>query len=303
MAELEPGLSPYLPDGFADFWQSTVGEALSAPLDFTLRAQREQSSSTHDIEVLEFRGIDGTPRFGWVALPFHSEPHAPGFVWLPPYSRWSMLPSEYGTREGFASASLNFFGESSFHQETYTPSRGYFGEGALSPETWIFRRMFQDAVLLRRILAELPGVDAERLASCGMSQGGGMSIWLGAWDPGIKCVVADEPFLGGMPWSLSGRNYRYPIKELMDLAASSPENDEAVRRTVSFYDTMNQATACRVPTRVVLGLKDPAVKPPQVYAVHQALAGEKELEELDWGHDWHPRMIEGGNEWMRKHLA
>lgn len=296
-------LGPYLPPDFEEFWGETVGEALEAGLDWTVSEQDEFRPAGHEVRVLRFRGIDGEARYGWIATPLGVSAAAPGFLWLPPYSRWSMLPDEYGTRAGMASASLNFFGEGAFHRETYTPARGYFGEGAECARTWVFRRMFQDAVLLGRVLREFPEVDAGRLAACGMSQGGGMAVWMGAWAPFVRAVVADEPFLGGMRWTLRPRVFRYPIKELTDWAFASEENERAMRETLSYFDTVNQACFCQVPTRLTLGMRDPSVKPEQVRAVFEALPGEKELEELDWGHDWHPRMIEGGDAWLRGRLS
>lgn len=288
-------LKPYVPEGFAEFWKETVAEAEAVPLHFDLAPQDDYRSPEHSIELLKFRGIKGQTLHGWVALP---DQPSPGFLWIPPYSRWSMLPNEYGVRPGLASISLNFFGESAFHREDYTPARGYFADGVNDPHTWEFRRMFQDAVILARIFAELPGIDRERIFGFGMSQGGGIAIWLGAWFKMIRAVVADEPFLGGMPWVLTGSAHRFPLKELTDYAEQSPENDSAVRRTLSYFDTLNHATRCEVPTRLTLGLKDPAVRPQQVRAIYDALPGDKDLEEIDWGHDWHPRMIEGAQEFL-----
>jgi cephalosporin-C deacetylase len=202
-----------------------------------------------------------------------------------------------------ASVSFNFHGEGPFHRENYTPERGYFADGVDRPETWVFRRMFQDAVLVARHMTELPGIDGRRLGAMGMSQGGGISIWMGAWVPLIRAVVADMPFLGGMPWVLSRSAFRYPLKELTDWLQASPEHDAAGRSTIRYFDTVNQATCCQVPTRLSLGLKDPAVRPEQVRAIFDALAGEKELDELDWGHDWHPQMVEANRDWLLRHLV
>jgi cephalosporin-C deacetylase len=289
-------LRPYVPADFEEFWRETTQQALDARLEYEIRAQEQFHLDHHNVEIFEFRGIDGLARHGWIARP-ESE-NSPGFMWLAPYSRWSMLPNKYGVRDGFASISFNFHGESAFHREEYTPARGYMAEGIQNRETWIFRRMYQDSVLVARLFAEQKGVDRDRIAAMGMSQGGGMAIWLGAWLPLIKAVVADEPFLAGVPWILSAQYFRYPLKELTDLAFSTPEKEALVRQTLASFDTINQATFCRVPTRVTLGLKDPSVRPPQVRAVHDVLPGVKELEEIDWGHDWHPRMIDGASEFL-----
>ncbi len=291
-------LKPYVPPGFEAFWRDNTAEAMAAPLDFEFSEQNSFNPEGHSVREFDFRGIDGATRFGWVALP-HGIEKAPGMIWLAPYSRWSMLPNEYGTRKGMASISFNFHGESAFHREEYTPARGYMAEGIESKESWIFRRMYQDSVIVGRILGALDGVDSDRIFTAGMSQGGGLAIWMGAWVDYVKAVVADEPFLAGVPWILDAKYFRYPLKEMTDLAFSSPEMEKVVRATLSYFDTINQSAFCEKPTRVTLGLKDPSVRPPQVHAVYETLPGKKAIEEIDWGHDWHPRMIEGAEEFLR----
>jgi len=287
----------------AAFWSDAVAEAMDVRLDFRRSQQKEQSPPNHHVDLIDFRGMHGEPRHGWIAAPREGKRHR-SFLWIPPYSRWSMMPNEYGTREGMTSLSFNFFGESAFHQETYTPARGYFAKGAHDPETFVFRQMFQDAVIALRVLQAQPECDEDRIGAMGMSQGGGIAIWLGAWLPlVVKAVCADMPFLGAVPWIFSHAVHRYPIKELTDYMASIPLGREVVLHTLSYFDTLNQAPFCKVPVHVSLGLKDPAVRPPQVHAIYNALPGEKALVELEWGHDWHPSMVDANAAWLVRHLG
>ena len=221
---------------------------------------------------------------------------------MPPYGQESLLPNQYGTREGFATISFNFHGHEAFHQEKYITSRGYFSEGAGSPETWIFRRMLQDAMIAAKVFQAQLEVDEDRIGAMGMSQGGGISIWLGAWCPIIKAVCADMPFLGAISESLTGSVYRYPLKELTDFMETVPLGTERVLNTLSYFDTMNQATQCKKPTHVSLGLKDPACRPDTVRAIFDALPGPKMLRTYDWGHDWHPDMVENNRQWLLENL-
>lgn len=291
-----------VPEDLAEFWAEAVAEAEGAWLDYSLHAQEEITRPHHHVEVLKFRGMGGHTKHGWVASP-QRRGQWPCFLWLAPYSRWSMLPNEYGTREGFTSLSFNFFGESAFHQEVYHPSRGYFAEGAGEPKTWIFRRMLQDAVIASRVLEDLASADRSKMASMGMSQGGGLSIWLAAVTRRIKAVCADMPFLADMGRVLTeDRIFRYPIKELTDYMGSFPLGTETVLHTISYFDTAHMATLCKVPTLVTAGLKDPAVRPSQVQAVFDGLAGPKEMVELDWGHDWHPSMVGRNREFLLENL-
>ncbi len=258
-------------------------------------------SELHEVRTLEFRGIGGERLKGWVASPDAPALPARAFLWLQPYGRESVLPNQYGTREGFASMSFNFFGEEPFHREKYGAARGYFAQGVHSKEDWIFRSMYQNAVIASRVLAEIASVD--NIGSMGMSQGGGMSIWLGAWCERVKAVCADLPFLGGMNRMLFKHVYRYPLKELQDWVTETHITGEStVLHTLSYFDTLNLATRCRVPTHVSLGLKDPAVKPEQVRAIFEALPGEKVMQEYDWGHDWYPPMVENNRDWLGRYL-
>ncbi len=293
--------SPSLPSGFAEFWAETLDEAMEAPLLFERRAQGEVDREGFLIDVFSFRGIDGRTLYGWFAYPKYTT-LSPGFLWLPPYGRWSMMPNEYGTRAGFASLSLNYFGEHAFHSESYKPERGYLTEGIESPSTWVFRRIVQDSVLAARVMASMPEVDAGRIGSMGMSQGGGLSVWLGAFCPLVRCVVGDMPFGAARPLVFSRDIHRYPLRELIDWWGTSSEKKEQALRTMSYFDTVNMATQCAVPTLLTYGTKDPAVREYEVRSVYEALIGEKSIESIDWGHDWHESMVERNADWLRSHL-
>lgn len=292
---------PYVPEDFDAFWIEAVEEQRAEPLDYHRSLKNDYPLPGFVVETLRFRGMHGSILNGWMAYPEGAR-RAPGFLWIPPYGRESLLPNEYGTREGFTSLSFNFFGHESFYEETYTKERGYFAEGAESPETWVFRTMIQNAMIAARVLQAQIEVDEERIGCMGMSQGGGMSIWMGAWCPIVKAVCADMPFLGAMHDALSREVYRYPLKELTDFADGIPLGLPRVQYTVSYFDTLNMATRCRVPTQVALGEKDPSCRPPVVEAIHAALPGEKRMLRYEIGHDWYPEMVGNNRDWLLSHL-
>ncbi|HZH98063.1 MAG TPA: acetylxylan esterase [Fimbriimonadaceae bacterium] len=293
---------PALPPDFEDFWRGTAEEAAGATLDFEVRQNKAFDLPGFSVQTFEFRGISGERLHGWIARSESAPKPAPGFLWIPPYGRESLLPNQYGTREGFVSLSFNFFGHGAFHQEKYTPPRGYFAEGIEGPRTFVFRKMFQNAYLASRILGGLDGVDSERIGSMGMSQGGGISIWLGAWCETIKAVCADMPFLGNIGEAITRTVYRYPTKELTDYAEAHENGMETVLSTLGYFDTVRQAAFCRVPTHVSLGIKDPAAKPHTVEAVFASLPRAKVLRRYEIGHDWFPAMVENNRHWLLENL-
>lgn len=291
-----------IPEDIAEFWNEAAAEAHAAPLDYHRSLNNDYDLEGFVVETLQFRSISGARLNGWIAYPEAGARRLPGFLWIPPYGRESKLPDAYGTREGFVSLSFNFHGESAFHQEKYVTARGYMAEGSESPETWIFRRMFQDAAIAMRVLQAQVEADEDRLGAMGMSQGGGIAIWLGAWCEIVRAICADMPFLGSIGESLQGEVYRYPMKELIDYMEEIPVGTQRVLNTVAYYDTAHQATFCHRPTQVSLGLRDPAAKPANVRAIFDALAGPKALRTYNWGHDWHPEMIENNRQWLLENL-
>lgn len=285
------------PEDFQEFWTDVTAEAMAYPLKVSTFRIVPDQSPTHVVEVFSFAGIQGRVRHGWLAYPEGAR-RLPGFLWVPPYGRESKLPDEYGTRTGMVSMSFNFHGEDAFHQEAYKPDRGYFAEGAEDPSTWIFKTMYQDAVIALRILHAQVQVNEEQIGVSGMSQGGGMSIWLGAWVSLVKSVVADMPFMCGMGDSVLKYAYRFPLKELSDYMHEIPIGEQRVLNTLSYFDTIFQAEHCAKPTQITVGLKDPSCRPPNVQMAYDALPGKKHLETLDWGHDWHPNMVINTKRWF-----
>ena len=290
-----------LPADFDLFWKETCNEAFQKPLDYDRAPQLELSAEEHIVDKLEFQGVAGEKLHGWIAYPKDSTAlKHPSFLWVPPYSLSTMPPNQYGTRKNYISLSFNFHGFNHVHQETYTPDKGYFTEGIESHRTWIYRKFFQNCVIAVRILESLPEVDSHRIASMGMSQGGGISIWLGAWIDSIKVVCANMPFLAAMNHMFSRKVYRYPAKEVADYVDNNKLKRENALHTLSYFDTLHMAARCYKPTLLISGLRDPACPPDTVRAIYEALPREKRLVEYNWGHDWHPDMVQDNLNWMER---
>ena len=295
----DPLFSPYVPEDFEQFWKQIAEEAASVPLSFRRRpAVGVTAANGLRLDEIIFDSAEGHYVEGWIAYP-NGARRLPSFLWIPPYGRESLLPNAYGTRQGMVSLSLNLHGESAFHQEKYETERGYFSDGALEPETWVFRRMIQHVLVALRVLQAQSEVDEDQIAAMGMSQGGGMSIWAAMVSPILKAVCADMPFLGAMRFALSRTAYRYPLKELVDLMEEEAMGRERVMHTLSYFDTVNCAVNAKLPVQVSYGLKDPAVRPETAQAIFDALPTQKRLVEYPGGHDWHEEMVETNLDWLR----
>ena len=72
---------------------------------------------------------------------------------------------------------------------------GSMTQGIEDPESYFYRRVFVDAVHAVDAVRAIEGVDAERVAITGGSQGGGMTIAAAALCEGLKAAMPDVPFL------------------------------------------------------------------------------------------------------------
>ncbi len=293
--------APSIPAGFDDFWLDAVHEAKQVGAEFNRTPQTDVRRDGFQIDFISFQSVGGRTIQGWFAFPLEKM-ISPGFLWIAPYGRWSMLPNEYGTRDGMCSLSFNFFGAPAFHREEYSQERGYFAEGIDSPESSVFRRMFQDCAVAFSVLQAQEECNAQQVGAMGMSQGGGMAIWIGAHLTSVRAICADMAFGAARATVFEHEVRRYPLKEVSDYMAQSPTHREKALRTMSFFDTIHLATRCKVPTMLTYGTKDPAVKEFEVRSIFGALAGEKVIEAIDGGHDWHESMIERNREWLLSHF-
>jgi cephalosporin-C deacetylase len=294
--------APELPEDFDEFWSETYAEANESKLDFSRSADASIQSEGFKIELISFRSIEGGKLSGWYAVPDGGARRSRCFLWLPYYGRESCLPDQYSTRPGFVSMSFNFWGHDAFYKEPYQVHRGYMTHGIDDPRTSVFRRLSQDAFIAIRVLRSQLEADEDRLAVMGLSQGGGLALSAGANSPHVSCVVADLPFLCGMKETLSRQVYRYPLKEITDYATTIPLGMERVLYTLSYFDSVNQATRAIVPTLVGYGKQDPSCKPSNVREAFKGIPVKKKIVEYSGGHDWDPLMVDTNLDWLLENL-
>ena len=77
---------------------------------------------------------------------------------------------------------------------TSTPSvPGMMTKGILDKHDYYYRRLFTDAVRAVDMLVASDFVDADRIAVCGGSQGGGIALAVAGLDSRVKAVMTDVP--------------------------------------------------------------------------------------------------------------
>ncbi|MER5398909.1 acetylxylan esterase [Streptomyces sp. NPDC002599] len=279
------------PADFDSFWAKTLQEArehdLAArfePVDSPLK-----TVTVHDVT---FAGFDGHPIKGWLTVPAWADSPLPTVVEFIGYGGGRGLPHTHllWASAGFAHFVMDTRGQASAWGGGETPDPvgsapafpGFMTRGIEDPETYYYRRLFTDAVRAVEAARSHPLVDAARVAALGGSQGGGITIAVGALVPDLAAVAPDVPFLCDFPRATVLTD-RAPYREIGNYLKTHRGRTEQVRRTLSYFDGVHFAARGRVPALFSAALEDQTCPPSTVFAAFNAWANEdKEIEVYDF---------------------
>lgn len=306
-------LERYAPDreepaDFDEFWQRTLTEARQHPMEptFTPADFRLRAVEVHDVT---FPGFGGDPIKGWLLRPAGVTDPLPCVVNYVGYGGGRGLPYEwlvYATA-GYANLVMDTRGQGSSWNRGDTPDHsphpldpqhyGVMTRGILSPETYYYRRLMTDAVRAVEAAREAPGVDPERIAVSGGSQGGGLALAAAGLAEGVAAALVDVPFLCHWQRSMDVAS-EGPYLELVRYCAVQRHNVDRVLATLPYFDGVNLAARASAPAMFSVGLLDPVCPPSTVYAAYHHYGGPKRMRV--WRYNQH----EGGQSYqLGEHLS
>jgi cephalosporin-C deacetylase len=273
------------PEDLDAFWASTLAESRSAataptcsPVDTGL-----VGAQTYDVS---FSGYGGDPVAAWLHLPAGARGALPVVVQYVGYGGGRGLPHEAGTwvLSGRAHLVVDTRGQGSGWTVGSTPdphgagpaSPGFLTRGLLDPRDYYYRRVYTDAVLAIDALADLPGVDASRVAVTGVSQGGGIALAVAALRDGLSAVMPDVPFLCHFRRAIS-LVMTDPYAELTRYLKAHRDHVSQAFTTLSYFDGAVLARRAQAPALFSVALMDEICPPSTVYAAYNAYAGPKEI--------------------------
>lgn len=275
------------PDDFDEFWRATLAEARTHT-----GAVRVEPVSTPltGVEVFDvtFPGFGGDPIAAWLLVPAGAEGALPAVVEFNGYGGGRGLPVE---RLGWLSAGYAHLfmdtrgqgsawgtgGDTSDPHGTGPSFSGFMTRGIEDPADYYYRRVFTDAVRAIDAVRTLERVDADRVAVCGGSQGGGIALAAAGLSDGLVAAMPDVPFLCHFERAV-GLTDRDPYQEIVRYLSVHRDAPERVFRTLSYFDGANFATRASAPALFSVGLLDPVCPPSTVYAAYNRYAGPKQIE-------------------------
>ncbi|MCA0145606.1 acetylxylan esterase [Blastococcus sp. LR1] len=276
------------PDDLQGFWDVTLAEAGERPLDASWTPVETGLVTVETFDV-SFAGFGGSPVKAWLHLPARAvrgDGPLPAVVQYQGYNGGRGLPHEhvFWASAGFAQLVVDTRGQGSGWTvgDTADPvgsaaaQPGFLTRGVLDPRAYYYRRVYTDAVRALDVLRGHPGVDGDRIAVTGISQGGGIALAVSALSRGIAAVMADVPFLCDFP-----RATRIaagdPYGEVVRYLKAHRDRVETVFRTLSYFDAAVLARAASAPALFSVALMDQICPPSTVFAAYNAYAGPKEI--------------------------
>lgn len=275
-----------VPSDFDDFWNRTLAEAraLGGPPVISRVTTRLVTVEVYD---LTFPGFGGDPISAWLLLPAGSTGRLPVVVEYNGYGGGRSFPEE---RLGFVSCGYAYvFMDTRGQGSNYgsgggTPdphgtgpsASGFMTRGIEDPDDYYYRRVFTDAVRAVDAVRQLDRVDPERVAVCGGSQGGGITLAAAGLCEGLVAAMPDVPFLCDFPRAV-GMTAADPYGELVRYLAVHRGAEERVFRTLAYFDGVAMANRADAAALFSVGLLDPVCPPSTVFGAYNAYSGPKQI--------------------------
>jgi cephalosporin-C deacetylase len=197
MRQYKPTL--YREADFDSYWETTVNEALSQPLNaelipYVLPMQHLQCYA------VRFDGYKGGRIAGWYVRPT-SRGKFPALCIYHGYSGRGARPLDmlaYAS-QGICVLSMDCRGQNGQSQDATVVDEGWHSgwmtKGIRDPKQYYYRFVYADAIRALELLARREEVDEKRLAITGGSQGGALALAVAALSSKPILALPDVPFL------------------------------------------------------------------------------------------------------------
>jgi len=279
-------LRGYRPDmtkkrDFDTFWDEKINESNSQPLHCEVKGV-EGIDPTILHEELYFDGFRNSRiRVRVLSLKQNRSSkllvHYHGYAWnfnsVSDYYKYVYL--------GFTVALVDVRGQNlatpdHAHYENGGPM-GWMTLGIVNPNNYYYLHVYMDCYRAVEALKNI--FEVSSISVMGASQGGALSIAVGALHKGVTKIISEITFLSHFQRSVKiSTDGPYPeIYKFFKYHDQHHELEERVYDTLSYFDCMNLADKITAEVMMTVGLEDTVCPPSTVFAVYNAISSKKEI--------------------------
>lgn len=295
------------PDDFDAYWDRALAEMNAIDPQVTLTPAYQHPA--FDCFGLHFTGTKGARIYAKWIVPKNIRQPVPAVLQFHGYTGdsgdWTGLMQIASA--GFAVAALDVRGQGGKSHDAGgvigNTLHGHIIRGLESknPDDLLFRDIFLDTALLYRIVAGMDCVDAERIALCGGSQGGGLSLACAALTD-AKLVSICYPFLSDYQrvWNLDLAKDAYlELKEYFRHTDPTHRHEAETFTRLGYIDVQHLAPRIKGKLRMCTGLMDTICPPSSQFAVYNKVTAEKKVIFYpDFGHERIPSYMDDSVAWF-----
>jgi cephalosporin-C deacetylase len=284
-----------IPTDLETFWKRTMARTAAEPLVADVAAV--DAKAIHHVHRVTYRSLGGVKVRAHVSTLLAEGTHRqrlPAIITTPGYSGWGPGITLGECQRGYVILHVYPRGQGE-SGELWKVDPGAFqawvNHGKHNPEGFYYQGAYMDVVRGIDYLLTRSDVDPQRIGLMSGSQGGLLSLAVGAIDARVRAVVANEPFLC---------NFRHnpAHRSCPDLV-----NDPVFLDTFDYFEPVNLAPWLKAPTLVSSGGKDTTCPPEVIRAVWDRLPGIKALyHEPEMTHSLTHEFYKMGWEWMDRYL-
>lgn len=253
---------------FDEFWNSTLSELSSVPMEVVMEFSPEHSDSSRNSYRVEILSYGGGMMGGYLCEPV-KEGKYPVYIdymgygadpyWYDPSSNPEVIEFLVSVR-----------GQGIFRDE----KRDWIDRGLDSKENFYYRGAFCDVVRAVDFVSSLEKADTSRIFARGESQGGAFTLISASLDSRITAAAPAVPFLGDY------RHYSqivwWPMWEVFNAADSRGIDREHLFEMLSYFDVKNFTDRIQCPVYMAFGLQDPTCPPHTNFAGYNMIKSTKQ---------------------------
>lgn len=276
------------PADFDAFWQDTLAQTRQHDLNPVFEPY-DSGLKLVDVYDVTFSGYGGQRIKAWYMRPAKTDEALPCVVEFIGYGGGRGYPHSWlaWATAGYAYLVMDTRGQGSTWRQGDTPDMpdgvnpfhpGFMTQGILSPHTYYYRRLYTDTVRAIETVRSRAGVDAERIAVTGGSQGGALSIAAAglALDM-VKICMPDVPFLCMFRRAV-GLTDTKPYQEIINYLKIHRDKVDLAFNTLDYFDGVNLAPRIKASCLFSTALMDDICPPSTVFAAYNYVETPKEIE-------------------------